>query len=97
MKTCPLETCKEILDFKVFKKYLFEPDYKIYENFLLNTALLRANHLCPCPDRKCDYIMKSENLNKFNFREKPTNIKCKCGVLFCNICREDTHTPLSCK
>ena len=97
-KTCPKNSCKEIVGPSLFRKYLFEKyktDFIRYEKFLVDNFVISSHTLKWCPGKDCKQAIDLEASKIVKFSQK--NIKCQCGCSFCLACEKEAHMPAKCE
>ena len=91
---CPHPDCAMLVPPAFFSELLPERERKRYERFGLCSYVddNRLTTWCPAPG--CANLAE---LSEMPSETDPTEVKCKCGHVFCFTCQEEGHRPADCE
>ncbi len=86
---CPEFRCPEVVTENFFQALVPPGALATYLRYNLKSFVDMSSAFRWCPGRGCDYVaMGNSGLR---------SVLCKCGMLFCFKCGEETHVPASCE
>ena len=88
---CPLKACNLYVTRSIYKKCIKDEEIlKLYEESIKNIFINNNGNIKKCPNKCCNYFIQTH----FNISKE---IKCKCGLIFCFSCLEESHSTCLCE
>ena len=86
--SCMYENCNTILGLDFLSNLLKSETVEKYKNFYYELELIRSSKYTVCPSNDCNKIIVKN-------AAQTTSI-CNCNYMICNLCKLESHHPMSC-
>jgi hypothetical protein len=86
--SCMYENCNTSLGIDFLSNLLKSETVEKYKNYYYELELIRSSKYTVCPSNNCNKIIVKS--------EKQTTSICNCNYMICNLCKLESHHPISC-
>eukprot|EP00808_Paulinella_micropora_P013033 g44963.t1 len=68
-----------------------------YRKWLQKSYVKMTSTLQYCPNAECQHVAEDPGVSRQNKGRQDSSIFCECGLVWCYLCKQEAHFPITCK